>query len=110
MPRKNISDMLHRSVAGAVLFSICHFAAAEAANTKPEKFNFWELEDLTWWTEESTDEEIDEFLLAFSEGRPALTNMEWNIADRLIEDASTALPKLQYGFFSLFPLAFRKFP
>jgi len=34
MPRKNISDMLHRSVAGAVLFSICHFAAAEAANTK----------------------------------------------------------------------------
>ena len=47
MPRKNISDMLHRSVAGAVLFSICHFAAAEAANTKPEKFNFWELEDLT---------------------------------------------------------------
>ena len=85
MPRKNISDMLHRSVAGAVLFSICHFAAAE-------------LEDLTWWTEESTDEEIDEFLLAFSEGRPALTNMEWNIADRLIEDASTALPKLQYGF------------
>lgn len=98
MPRKNISDMLHRSVAGAVLFSICHFAAAEAANTKPEKFNFWELEDLTWWTEESTDEEIDEFLLAFSEGRPALTNMEWNIADRLIEDASTALPKLQYGF------------
>lgn len=24
--------------------------------------------------------------------------MEWNIADRLIEDASTALPKLQYGF------------
>ena len=45
MPRKNISDMLHRSVAGAVLFSICHFAAAEAANTKPEKFNFWELEE-----------------------------------------------------------------
>lgn len=43
MPRKNISDMLHRSVAGAVLFSICHFAAAEAANTKPDRSDASEI-------------------------------------------------------------------
>lgn len=98
MPRKNISDMLHRSVAGAVLFSICHFAAAEAVNTKPENFNFWESEDLTWWSGESTDEETDEFLLAFSEGRPVLTNVEWDVAEQLIYDLPEDLPKLQYGF------------
>ena len=85
MPRKNISDMLHRSVAGAVLLSICHFAAAEAVNTKPDKFNFWESEDLTWWSEESTEEETEKFLSAFSQGTPVLTNVEWDVAEQLIK-------------------------
>ena len=50
MPRKNISDMLHRSVAGAVLFSICHFAAAET-----EKFDFWGLTSPTYLGDPSDD-------------------------------------------------------
>lgn len=98
MPRKNISDMLHRSVAGAVLLSICHFAAAEAVNTKPDKFNFWESEDLTWWSEESTEEETEKFLSAFSQGTPVLTNVEWDVAEQLINDLQEDLPKLKYGF------------
>ena len=98
MPRKNISDMLHRSVAGAVLLSICHFAAAEAVNTKPDKFNFWESEDLTWWSEESTEEETEKFLSAFSQGTPVLTNVEWDVAEHLINDLQEDLPKLKYGF------------
>lgn len=90
--------MLHRSVAGAVLLSICHFAAAEAVNTKPDKFNFWESEDLTWWSEESTEEETEKFLSAFSQGTPVLTNVEWDVAEQLINDLQEDLPKLKYGF------------
>ena len=91
MPRKNISDMLHRSVAGAVLLSICHFAAAEAVNTKPDKFNFWESEDLTWWSEESTEEETEKFLSAFSQGTPVLTNVESTIFRKIFQSSSTVL-------------------
>lgn len=69
MPRKNISDMLHRSVAGAVLFSICHFAAAES-----EKFDFWGLTSPTYSGDPSDDESYDKFWASVSNGAPILTD------------------------------------
>ena len=64
MPRKNISDMLHRSVAGAVLFSICHFAAAET-----EKFDFWGLTSPTYLGDPSDDK----FWESLLDGTPILS-------------------------------------
>lgn len=69
MPRKNISDMLHRSVAGAVLFSICHFAAAE-----PEKFDFWGLTSPTYSGDPADGESVDKFWTSVSNGTPILTD------------------------------------
>lgn len=69
MPRKNISDMLHRSVAGAVLFSICHFAAAE-----PEKFDFWGLTSPTYSGDPADENSFDKFWTSVSNGAPILAD------------------------------------
>ena len=74
MPRKNISDMLHRSVAGAVLFSICHFAAAEA-----ERIDFWGLTSPTY--DSSDDESSDKFWNSLSTGTPNLVDEDLSLVE-----------------------------
>jgi hypothetical protein len=74
MPRKNISDMLHRSVAGAVLFSICHFAAAE-----PERIDFWGLTSPTY--DSSDDESSDKFWNSLSTGTPNLVDEDLSLVE-----------------------------
>lgn len=89
MPRKNISDMLHRSVAGAVLFSICHFAAAE-----PERLDFWGLTSPTY----SGDPSDDKFWESLIDGTPILSN---HYEDILVDDYwndADASKVLNYGF------------
>lgn len=90
MPRKNISDMLHRSVAGAVLFSICHFAAAET-----EKFDFWGLTSPTYLGDPSDDK----FWESLLDGTPILsTHYENILSDAYWNDAEYASEVLNYGF------------
>ena len=90
MPRKNISDMLHRSVAGAVLFSICHFAAAETEN-----FDFWGLTSPTYLGDPSDDK----FWESLLDGTPILsTHYENILSDAYWNDAEYASEVLNYGF------------
>lgn len=90
MPRKNISDMLHRSIAGAVLFSICHLATAE-----PERIDFWGLTSPTYLGDPS-DNKFWESLL---DGTPILsTHYENILSDAYWNDAEYASEVLNYGF------------
>lgn len=85
--------MLHRSVAGAVLFSICHFAAAE-----PEKLDFWGLTSPTY----SGDPSDDKFWESLLDGTPILsTHYENILSDAYWNDAEYASEVLNYGFINL---------
>ena len=82
--------MLHRSVAGAVLFSICHFAAAET-----EKFDFWGLTSPTYLGDPSDDK----FWESLLDGTPILsTHYENILSDAYWNDAEYASEVLNYGF------------
>lgn len=90
MPRKNISDMLHRSVAGAVLFFYLSFAAAET-----EKFDFWGLTSPTYLGDPSDDK----FWESLLDGTPILsTHYENILSDAYWNDAEYASEVLNYGF------------
>ena len=80
--------MLHRSFAGAVLFSICHFAAAE-----PEKFDFWGLTNPTYSGDPADGDSVDKFWTSVSNGTPILTDWYEDLVryDVLNEESDNSL-------------------